>query len=150
MDMQERQAKQEREFLAYPGDAFAIYQINDVDDNVRLRFLALRSMENLGYQVERKNYNLVYVGEFSPTASNEAELEKLYERFNINHPTDYCGRSLSVSDIVVLKRDGVVSCHYCDSIGFKDVPGFIQDQRKSQPDHTEQCVKARGQTERER
>ena len=47
-------------------------------------------------------------------------------RFNINHPTNYKGHSLSVSDIVALKQNGVVSCHYVDSFGFKELPGFLQ------------------------
>ena len=78
------------------------------------------------------------------------ELEKLYEKFNINHPADFRGHSLSVSDIVALKRDGVVSCHYCDSVGFKEVPEFMQEQEKNRLEHTEKCVEHKKRTEKER
>ena len=53
-------------------------------------------------------------------------LESLYKKFNIDHPADFTGHSLSVSDIVALKTGGVVSCHYVDSVGFTELPDFLQ------------------------
>ena len=53
-------------------------------------------------------------------------LEDLYTKFNIQHPEDFRGHSLSVSDIVALKQNGVVSCHYVDSFGFAELPGFMR------------------------
>ena len=53
-------------------------------------------------------------------------LEQLYQTFNINHPADFTGHSLSVSDIVALKQDGVISCHYVDSVGYKELPSFLK------------------------
>ena len=54
-------------------------------------------------------------------------LERLFEIFNLNRPGDFTGHSLSVSDIVALKQDGVVSYHYCDSVGFKELPDFQKE-----------------------
>ncbi|MCC8151341.1 MAG: DUF4316 domain-containing protein [Lachnospiraceae bacterium] len=53
-------------------------------------------------------------------------MEGLYEQFNLARPEDFRGHSLSVSDIVALRQNGVVSSHYVDSIGFREVPGFIR------------------------
>ena len=53
-------------------------------------------------------------------------LEELYAKFNVSRPDDFTGHSLSVSDIVALRENGVVSCHYVDSIGFKELPGFLK------------------------
>ena len=52
-------------------------------------------------------------------------MEQLYQKFNFARPTDYHGHSLSVSDVIALKRNGEVSVHYVDSIGFKDLQGFL-------------------------
>jgi len=70
--------------------------------------------------------NLVYTGELAAADSVEQCLENLYEKFNLNRPADYRSPSLSVSDIVAIRRDGVLSCHYCDSIGFAEIPDFIK------------------------
>lgn len=53
-------------------------------------------------------------------------LEELYAKFNVSRPDDFTGHSLSVSDIVALRQNGVVSCHYVDSIGFQELPGFLK------------------------
>ena len=55
------------------------------------------------------------------------QLETLYEQFNLQKPVDFHSPSLSVSDIVAIKQDGKVSCHYCDSVGFTEIPGFLPD-----------------------
>ena len=54
------------------------------------------------------------------------KLDSLFQTFNISRPGDFCGHSLSVSDVVALKQDGQVSYHFCDSIGFKELPSFNQ------------------------
>ena len=95
-----------------------------------------------GLTVERGNYDLVYTGELAPGLGSSA-LEKLWERFNTDHPADYHRPSMSVSDIIAVKQDGVVSCHYCDSVGFAKVPDFIS--RKPTVAELEAQVKA-GQT----
>ena len=58
---------------------------------------------------------------------SSATLENLFEIFNINRPGDFTGHSLSVSDIIALKQDGVVSYHYCDNVGFQELPGFMSE-----------------------
>ena len=78
-----------------------------------------------GLTIDRDNYDLVYTGELAPGQGSSA-LERLWERFNIDHPADYHRPSMSVSDILAVKQDGVVSFHYCDSVGFAKVPDFIR------------------------
>lgn len=100
---------------------FAIYQLKD---NVPkdLAFETLERINKKGFDVDRANYDLVYIGDYNPDIS----LEGLFERFNINRPIDFKGHSLSVSDIIVI-NDGVnISAHYCDDIGFKNINDFLQ------------------------
>ena len=80
---------------------------------------------NLG--VKRQNYDLIYTAPLASAGSTEAKLEALFEQFNFRTPVDYHSPSLSVSDIVALKQDGVVSYHYCDSVGFKELPDFQKE-----------------------
>lgn len=80
--------------------------------------------------VKRENYNLIYVGELSELQrqTKGATLEAVYEKFNIDHPADYKGHSLSVSDIVVLHQDGENTAHFVDSFGFTTLPEFLKEQ----------------------
>jgi hypothetical protein len=75
---------------------------------------------------ERGIYELVYVGAFPREGDPINRLDELYFRFNEDRPPDFPGHSLSVSDIVAMKQDGVVSCHYVDSFGFKELPAFLK------------------------
>ena len=75
-----------------------------------------------GHRIDAKNYTLVYSAELTPGTS----LEDIYTRFNIDHPKDFKGHSLSVSDVVVLHQNGQDTAHYVDSFGYKDVPEFLQ------------------------
>ena len=65
-------------------------------------------------------------GGFMDYGNARTNLDMFYQRFNVNHPADFKGHSLSVSDIVALKQNGVVSCHYVDSIGFRELPNFLK------------------------
>ncbi len=123
----EHQPEREAAFLARAGDAYAIYQVKSSEDGRGVRFMGLDELHTLGHEVERSNYELVYTGQLQESASTADALNKLYEQFNLNHPEDYHHPSMSVSDIVAVKRDGVVSCHYCDTVGFTEVPGFLKD-----------------------
>lgn len=78
--------------------------------------------------IKRENYNLIYVGELSELqGQTQGEtLEAVFEKFNIDHPTDYKGHSLSVSDIVVLHEDGENTAHFVDSFGFTELPEFTR------------------------
>ena len=80
-----------------------------------------------GQAVKRENYDLAYTAPLEPCNSPQAAVEQLYNQFNNDHPADYHHPSMSVSDIVAIKQDGKVSCHYCDSVGFTEIPGFLPD-----------------------
>ena len=110
-------------FLDAPGDAYAIMQLKQ-DAPRELHYSAL---DRIPVPPAPSNYDVIYTGPIVCEQSQMATLERLYEIFNLNRPGDFTGHSLSVSDIVALKQDGVVSYHYCDSIGFKELPDFRQE-----------------------
>ena len=116
----------EKAFLDNPGDSFAIYQLRDNDDTARLRYMNSEYLEKKGLSARRENYAAVYAGSLDRRGDTQDKLNELYETFNIRRPEDFRGHSLSVSDIVALKQNGVVSCHYVDSWGFKELPGFLK------------------------
>ena len=116
----------EKAFLDNPGDSFAIYQLRDNDDTARLHYMNSEYLEKKGLSARRENYAAVYAGDLDRRGDTQDKLNELYETFNIRRPEDFRGHSLSVSDIVALKQNGVVSCHYVDSWGFKELPGFLK------------------------
>ena len=116
--------KREQAFLNAPGDSFAIYQLKRNDDTANLRFESYSWLEKQGLEPQYDNYDLVYTGALTSEGSQIEKLEDLYRTFNIDHPQDFTGHSLSKSDIVALKQDGVVSYHYVDSIGYRELPNF--------------------------
>ena len=116
----------EKAFLDNPGDSFAIYQLRDNDDTARLRYMNSEYLEKKGLSARRENYAAVYAGDLDRGGDTQDKLNELYETFNIRRPEDFRGHSLSVSDIVALKQNGVVSCHYVDFWGFKELPGFLK------------------------
>lgn len=124
MERHDHQEEREAAFLAHEGDCFAIYQVNRADPN-NVRFMNMDWLQSHGLTVERANYDLVYTGELTADGSTGRTLEALYEQFNLHHPADYHHPSMSVSDIVAVKQNGVVSCHYCDSFGFQEITGFL-------------------------
>lgn len=116
----------ENSFLNNPADAFAIYQLKHSEETRDLRFEPLERIEAVGLTAERDNYELVYTAALNDAGDTYDRLNSLYDTFNLNHPEDFKGHSLSVSDIVALKQGGVVSCHYVDSFGFNEQPHFLQ------------------------
>ena len=112
----------EKRFTDNPRDAFLIYQLRS--DAPRERLFA--DMECLTSDPRREHYNPIYTGDLLDGGKTPEKLESLFQTFNISRPGDFCGHSLSVSDVVALKQDGQVSYHFCDSIGFKELPGFNQ------------------------
>ena len=103
-------------------DTFSIYQIKGGDETRDFRFEPYDRLQAAGNVVDKTNYELVYSAELTPGTS----LEDIYTRFNIDHPKDFKGHSLSVSDVVVLHQNGQDTAHYVDSFGYKDVPEFLQ------------------------
>jgi hypothetical protein len=115
---------------------FGIYQIRrDIDEARDFRFIPFSELEALGLPADRANYELVYSAELTErylhgmSDDNNKTLERLYEKFNINHPHDFTGHSLSVSDVVVLQQGGEVTAHYVDSAGFKELKSFTGNER---------------------
>ena len=114
-------------------DTFSIYQIKGGDETRDFRFEPYDRLQAAGNVVDRANYELVYSAPLAPGTS----LEDIYTRFNIDHPKDFKGHSLSVSDVVVLHQDGQDAAHYVDSFGYKEVPEFLQEQKQLTPDDLE-------------
>ena len=126
MERQQHQGERENAFLAHAGDCFAIYQVKR-DDPGNVRFMNMDWMQSHGKAIERGSYDLIYTAPLTATGSTNAKLEALFEQFNLHRPVDYHSPSLSVSDIVAIKQNGVVSYHYCDSVGFKELPDFQKE-----------------------
>ena len=126
-DRMAHQKEREQAFLSHKGDCFAIYQVKHTDELRDIRYEGLEWLKSIGQTVQRDNYELVYTAPLLPSDLKGDTAEQLFYRFNNEHPADYRHPSMSVSDIVAIKRDGKVSCHYCDSFGFEQVPGFLPD-----------------------
>ena len=123
----DHQQEREQAFLGHKGDCFAIYQVKHTDELRDIRYEGLEWIKSIGRTVQRDNYDLVYTAPLAPGDLKGSVLDNLEYRFNNEHPADYRHPSMSVSDIVAIKRDGKVSCHYCDSFGFAEMPGFLPD-----------------------
>ena len=123
----DHQQEREQAFLDHKGDCFAIYQVKHTDELRDIRYEGLEWVKSIGRTVQRDNYDLVYTAPLTPGDLKGSVLDNLEYRFNNEHPADYRHPSMSVSDIVAIKQDGKVSCHYCDSFGFQQIPGFLPD-----------------------
>ena len=106
-------------------DTFSIYQLKDGDETRDYRFEPYDRLQAAGLAVDRANYELVYTAPFVPGTS----LDDIFTRFNIDHPKDFKGHSLSVSDVVVLHQDGQDTAHYVDRGDFKQIPEFLQEKQ---------------------
>ena len=107
-------------------DTFSIYQLKRGDETRNFRFEPYDRLQGAGLRVEAANYDLIYTAPLTP----DMTLESIWEKFNIDHPKDFKGHSLSVSDVVVLHQSGQDTAHYVDSFGYKQVPEFLQEQTK--------------------
>lgn len=103
------------------GDHFSIYQLKDDESLHYIRFEGLTRLHKEGNEVERDNYDLVYEAALKPGTS----LDDLYYEFNMQHPKDFRGHSMSVSDIVVLHKEDEDKAFYVDTFGFTEVPEFL-------------------------
>ena len=118
--------QRENTFVSSAGDAYAIYQLRETQQSRGLLFESLDALRRSGRAVERSNYEAVYAGVLPKNRQETADLlEALYLRFNVDLPPDYTGHSLSVSDVVALKRDGEIRAYYVDRIGFRELDGFV-------------------------
>ena len=126
MERQEHQQEREQAFLAQNRDCFAIYQVSR-DDPQNVRFMNLDWLKSHDISIDRSNYDLIYTAPLSESGTVPEQLEKLYQQFNLEKPVDFHSPSMSVSDIVAIRQDGKVSCHYCDSVGFTQIPGFLPE-----------------------
>ena len=133
---QQRQAEQEQEaktketlLLNGKEDSYGIYQLARREETMDLRFEPFDRLQATGHFVDRANYELVYTAPLT----KDMTLGGIWEKFNIDRPADFKGHSLSVSDIVVLHQNGENTAHYVDSIGFQQVPEFLQEQAQQTP-----------------
>ena len=113
-------------FLDSATDQYAILQLRRSENTVYERFSSMRELERMGLEPDIDHYEVVYTAPLLPYKDQNTMLEELYAKFNVSRPDDFTGHSLSVSDIVALRQNGVVSCHYVDSIGFQELPGFLK------------------------
>ncbi|MBC5715013.1 antirestriction protein ArdA [Roseburia sp. BX1005] len=140
--LQEIQKEHDREQVqkevAEPDkDTFSIYQLKRGDETRDFRFEPYDRLAATGRTADRANYDLIYTAELTPGTS----LEDIYTRFNIDHPKDFKGHSLSVSDVVVLHQNGQDTAHYVDSSGYRQVPEFLQPPEKENPlKHVEDTI----------
>ena len=118
-------------------DTFSIYHLKRGDETRDFRFEPYDRLAATGHTAEQTNYDLIYTAELAPGTS----LEDIYTRFNIDHPKDFKGHSLSVSDVVVLHQNGQDTAHYVDSSGYRQVPEFLQPPEKENPlKHVEDTI----------
>ena len=126
MERQEHQQEREQAFLSQNRDCFAIYQVSS-DDPQNVRFMNLDWLKSHDISIDRSNYDLIYTAPLRESGTVPEQLEKLYQQFNLEKPVDFHSPSMSVSDIVAIRQDGKVSCHYCDSVGFTQILGFLPE-----------------------
>ena len=133
-ELSDNQINKEAQLLYGSSDKYGIYQLKHNPELDHLRFEGTESLKRMGITkdnfdvIKPENYELIYVGELSELQEQTQgeTLEAIYEQFNIAHPEDYRGHSLSVSDIVVLHQNGKNSAHFVDSFGFTRLPDFMQ------------------------
>ena len=115
-------------FLESSTDSYAVLQLKRIDETDEFRFMPYWHIQKLENQPTIDHYEVVYNGPIEQSAGAAEQLEALYTRFNIDHPDDFRGHSMSVSDIVALKVVGEVSFHYVDSVGFQKLENFMKSE----------------------
>ena len=113
-------------FLESSTDSYAVLQLKHIDETDEFRFMPYWHIQKLENQPTIDHYEVVYNGPIEQSAAAAEQLEALYTKFNIDHPEDFRGHSMSVSDIVALKVAGEVSCYYVDAFGFVELPNFMK------------------------
>ena len=105
---------------------YALYQVKRGEEHFDLLFTNMSMIQKLKLKIEQSHYDKVYSGSVDGKASTGEVLESLFVKFNLEFPADYRARSMSVSDVVVLHENSVDKAYFCDSIGFVEVPQFLQ------------------------
>ena len=111
---------------------FSIYQVPPGPEGRDLRYRSYEDLQADGLSVDRKNYQLVYTAPLD----KDTTLDEIYRRFNMEHPADYKGHSLSMGDIVVFRQDGKQTAYYVDEgADYRQVPEFFaQPEKQLTPD----------------
>ena len=122
----EAQRHQENALFEEPQDRYGIYQFREDREGTDYRFMGMAYLQEQGIPVDGADYQFVYGDELQEGDT----LEALYEKFNTDHPADYAGHSLSVSDVVVLKKDKELTAYYVDSLGYQELPEFAAQRKK--------------------
>ena len=110
---------------------FQIYQLPSGEKYHGVSFESMDRLKADGVQLNQDDYELVYEGAVGEFRGN-ATLEALYTQFNTDHPEDFRGHSLSVSDVIVISVDGKDTAYFCDSFGFTEMPEFFLEKERTQ------------------
>lgn len=117
-----------------PADSYAIYQLKDTPETRDFLFVPLLRLPKHALSVSGDRYECVYSDKLYPRAfsTDQTLLGNLFHRFNMDHPDDFTGHSLSVSDVVVIERNHVQRAYYVDTIGFTELPDFCAPENSLQ------------------
>lgn len=122
----ERYEKSSEELMFAGEERYALYQLNTESKDVPYEFMGMDYVKDHGMEVTAADYKCVYSGIMQDSVS----LDELYSIFNQNHPADFKGHSMSVSDVVIVNRDGDMKAYYVDSFGFADLPDFVRQRQE--------------------
>lgn len=122
----ERYEKTSEELMFAGEERYALYQLNTESKDVPYEFMGMDFVKDHGMEVIAADYKCVYSGILHDSVS----LDELYSIFNQNHPADFKGHSMSVSDVVIVNRDGDMKAYYVDSFGFADLPDFVRQRQE--------------------
>ena len=122
----ERFKKTSEELMFGGEERFAIYQINHESKAMEYQFMGMDFVKSQGMEVTAGDYQCVYSGILQPSDN----LDTLYSVFNQNHPADFRGHSMSVSDVVITNRNGDIRAFYVDSFGFTELPDFVKQRQE--------------------
>ena len=123
----QREAQRQSETALFESweDRYGIYQLADEGNGQAYRFMGMTYLQERGLTVDGVDYRFVY----GDVLEEGESLESLYRKFNMEHPQDYTGHSLSVSDVVIIKKDGELTAHYVDSFDYQELPDFTRQRQ---------------------
>jgi hypothetical protein len=111
----------------FDGDAYALLQLKRNEEVESILFEPMDRLESMGLCVNSQNYEVVYAGALEPDSGMRRieHLNQLFYVFNCEHPADFYAHSMSISDVIILRLENEITCHYVDWIGFKDLLDFL-------------------------